>query len=129
MKFFQVEVNIDRARDTGMAMVLILLLLELFLGTGIYYKIAIPVLVINMIAPQFFYPVAYVWFGITQLLGTFVSKILLFLVFMIFVLPMAIIRRLMGKDSLLIKSWKKNHLSVFKTRNQLFTSSDIEKPY
>ena len=38
-----VEINVDRARDTGMAVVLILLLLELFIGTGIYFKISIPV--------------------------------------------------------------------------------------
>jgi len=129
MKFFQIEVNVERARDTGMAMVLILLLLELFLGTGLYYKIAIPVLVINMTAPKFFYPFAYLWFGIAQFLGTIVSKILLFLVFMIIVLPMAIIRRIMGKDTLLIKSWKQSTQSVFKTREHLFTSSDIDKPY
>ena len=36
-----VEINVNRARDTGMAIVLILLLLELFLGSSIYFKIAI----------------------------------------------------------------------------------------
>ena len=126
---FKVEVNTDRARDTGMAMVLILLLLELFLKNGIYYKIAIPVLIVNMTAPQLFYPLAYLWFGFAHIIGTIVSKVLLFLVFSIIVLPMAILRRLMGKDTLLIKKWKKSNESVFKTRDHLFVSADIEKPY
>lgn len=129
MKWLQVEVNIQRARDTGMAMVLILLLLEIFLKTGYFYKIAIPVLVINMTVPQVFYPIAYLWFGLAQLLGTLVSKVLLFVVFAVIVLPVALIRKAMGKDSLMIKSWKKSSGSVFKTRDHLFQPADIDKPY
>jgi hypothetical protein len=124
-----VELNGDRARDTGMAFVLILLLLELFIGSGIYFKISIPVLILNMIAPQIFYPIAYIWFGLAQMLGTIVSKILLFVVFSIIVLPVALLRRLLGKDTLLLKKWNTNSDSVFKTRDHLFSSSDIEKPY
>lgn len=124
-----VEINVERARDTGMALVLILLLLELFIGSGIYFKIAIPVLILNMIIPQIFYPIAYIWFGLAQLLGTIVSKILLFVVFSIIVLPVALLRRLLGKDTLLLKNWNTNNNSVFKTRDHIFSSSDIEKPY
>lgn len=124
-----IEINVDRARDTGMAVVLILLLLELFIGTGIYFKISIPVLILNMTVPQIFYPIAYIWFGFAQILGTIVSKILLFVVFSIIVLPVALLRRLLGKDTLLLKKWNTNNDSVFKTRDHLFSSSDIEKPY
>ena len=124
-----IEINVDRARDTGMAVVLVLLLLELFIGTGIYFKISIPVLILNMTVPQIFYPIAYIWFGFAQILGTIVSKILLFVVFSIIVLPVALLRRLLGKDTLLLKKWNTNNDSVFKTRDHLFSSSDIEKPY
>lgn len=126
---FHIEINKEKARDTGMAMVLILLLLELFLKNGIYYKIAIPVLIINMTVPQIFYPLAYLWFGFAHILGTIVSKIILFVVFSVIVLPMAILRRIMGKDSLLLKKWKKSNESVLKVRNHLFVPSDIDKPY
>lgn len=127
--FLNLEINKDKARDTGMAMVLIMLLLELFLGTGIYFKIAIPVLILDMTIPQLFIPLAYIWFGLTHLLGTLVSKILLFTVFSVIVLPIALLRRLMGKDSLSLKKWNTNRESVFTTRDHLFTSTDIEKPY
>ena len=128
-KIIKVEIDINRARDTGMAMVLILLLLELFLGGLIYLKIALPVLVVNMIVPQLFIPLAYVWFGLAHFLGTFASKILLFVVYTLIVLPVGLFRRAMGKDAMLIKKWKQNQESVFKTRNHLYTASDIEKPY
>ena len=124
-----VEINHEKAKDTGMAIVLILLFLELFLGSGIYFKIAIPVLILDMTIPKLFIPLAYIWFGITQLLGTIVSKILLFAVFLIIVLPIALMRRLLGKDTLLLKNWNTKDKSVFKTRDHLFTASDIEKPY
>jgi hypothetical protein len=45
------------------------------------------------------------------------------------VLPVALIRKAMGKDSLLIKKWKKGTESVFKTRDHLFQATDIDKPY
>lgn len=127
--FYNLEINKDKARDTGMAMVLILLLLELFIGSGIYFKIAIPVLILDMTIPMLFYPLAYLWYGFAHVLGTIVSKILLFIVFSIIVLPVALIRRILGKDSLLLKNWNTNDKTVFKTRDHLFTSSDIEKPY
>lgn len=127
--FFKLEINKDKARDTGMAIVLILLILELFLGSGIYFKIAIPVLILDMTIPQLYYPLAYVWFGLAHILGTVVSKILLFVVFSIIVLPIALLRRLLGKDSLSLKNWNTKEKTVFKTRNHLFTSADIEKPY
>jgi hypothetical protein len=128
-KIIKVEIDINRARDTGMAMVLILLLLELFLGGLIYLKIALPVLVVNMIVPQIFIPLAYVWFGLAHFLGTFVSKILLFVVYTLIVLPVGLFRRAMGKDAMLIKKWKQSQESVFKIRDHLYTASDIEKPY
>lgn len=124
-----VEINYEKAKDTGMAIVLILLLLELFLGSGIYFKIAIPVLILDMTIPKLFIPFAYIWFGFAQLIGTFVSKILLFVVFSIIVLPIALLRKMLGKDSLKLKNWNTNVESVFNTRDHLFSASDIEKPY
>jgi hypothetical protein len=128
-KIIKVEIDINRARDTGMAMVLILLVLELYLGGLIYLKIALAILVVNMMVPQIFTPLAYVWFGLAHFLGTFASKILLFVVYSLVVLPVGLVRRVMGKDAMLIKKWKLGNESVFKTRNHLYTASDIEKPY
>jgi hypothetical protein len=126
---FNIEININKARDAAIAMVLVLLLLELFVGNRIFLKIAIPVLVINMIVPQIFYPLGYFWFGLAHLLGTITSKILLFFVYILVVLPVGLLRRATGKDILYLKKWKQGSSSTFKTRNHLFTASDIEKPY
>jgi uncharacterized membrane protein len=128
-KILKVEIDINRARDTGMAMVLILLSLEFLVGGSTFLKIAIPVLIINMIVPHVFYPLAYLWFGLAHLIGTLVSKILLFLVYIFVVMPVGLFRRAIGKDSMSIKKWKQGSDSVFKIRNHLYSASDIEKPY
>lgn len=127
--FFPKSVNKKQASDSGMAVVLILLLIALFTGNEIYFKIAVPALIINMAFPMFYYYFAILWFGFSQLLGTFVSKIVLSLVFFIMVLPVGLIRRMMGKDSLQLNQFQKAGSSVMKVRNHRFTSKDIENPY
>ena len=55
---FPTAISKEQAKDTGMAMTLILLLTGLISGNVLFYKLAIPVLVLDMIAPMVFCPVA-----------------------------------------------------------------------
>jgi hypothetical protein len=115
--FFPKTVSKKQASDSGMAMVLILLLIGLLTGNVVYYKIAIPVLVMNMTFPMFFYYFAIVWLGFSQILGTVVSKIILSIVFFVIVLPVGLLRRIIGKDSLQLNQFKKAGSSVMIKRN------------
>jgi hypothetical protein len=115
--------------DSGMALVLIMLLIGFFSKNNIFYKISIPLLLINMILPKFFYPFAIVWYTITNILGGFVSKIILSLIYFILVFPVGLIRNLIGKDSLGLRNFKKNKSSSLKNRNKKFSFADLEKPY
>ena len=126
---FTTDISTKQSSDTGMAAVLILLLIGFFTGNVLYYKIAIPVLVANMIWPSFFYPLAIVWLGFSHLLGTIMSKILLSLVFLILVVPFGLVRKLMGKDSLKLNIFKKDSRSIMVKRSALFSSKDIEHPF
>jgi len=127
--FFPKTVSKKQSSDSGMAIVLVLLLIGLFTGNDLYYKISIPVLVMNMIYPMFYYYFAILWLGFSQILGTVVSKIILSVVFFVIVFPVALIRKMMGKDSLQLKQFKKSGSSVMKTRNHRFSSDDIVHPY
>jgi len=134
IKFFKEKIipksiSKKEASDTGMAMTLICLLLGYFTKNIIYYKLAIPVLVINMAFPMFYYPFAIVWLGLTNLLGIFVSRILLSVVYIVILLPMGLIRRLMGKDALNLTGFKKAKTSVMITRDIEFTADDIKNPF
>ena len=127
--YFPKTISVKQASDTGMATVLILLLIALFTHNTLYYKIAIPVLVINMTFPMLYYPFAIIWLGFTQLLGTIISKFILTIIYIIMVIPIGLFRRLLGKDSLQLSEFKKGTNSVMQTRDYNFLSDDIEKPY
>ncbi len=127
--YFPRTISKKQASDTGMAIVLILLLVGLFSEDNFYYKIAIPVLVINMIFPMLYYPFAIFWLGFSHLLGTVMSKIILTIVYILLVIPVGIIRRIFGKDSLQLNEFKRGAHSVMKVRNYNFSSKDIENPY
>ena len=72
---------------------------------------------------------AVVWLGLSHIIGTIVSKILLTVVFFVIVVPVATARRLMSKDTLQLRKFKKGTESVMKMRDHVFASVDIEKPY
>jgi len=75
--FFSTSITRDQSKDTGLAMMLILLLIGIFSGNVLFYKLAIPVLLVVMITPGWFYPIAILWFGFSHLLGAFMSQIIL----------------------------------------------------
>lgn len=127
--FFLTSITKDQARDSGMAIVLILLVIGLFTKDDIYYKIAAGVLLMNMIFPMFYYPFAIFWFGISGIMGSIVSKVLLFVIYLIIVLPVALWRRLLGKDPLLLKGFKRSSESVMRSRNHVCEAADLEKPF
>lgn len=128
-EIFPKSISKKEATDTGMAMTLICLLLGLYTGNAIFFKIAIAALVINMAFPMFYYPFAVVWLGLTNLLGMVVSKVLLSIVYILILLPIGIIRRSMGKDSLSLKGFKKDTKSVMVVRDYEFTAKDIINPF
>ncbi len=127
--FFPDKITKKQASDSGMAVVLILLLIGLFTGNTLFYKIAIPVLIINMVYPMAFYYFGILWIGLSTLIGTLVSKILLSIIYMIIVVPIALVRKWMGKDPMRLKQFKKSRSSVMVARKQKLKSEDIIYPY
>ena len=121
--------NINKAKDTGLALVLILLIIEYVRRPDWLVICAMTVLVLTMTCPAVFKPLAKIWFGFSHLLGTIVSRIILSLVFFLIVTPMGLIRKAFGADPMKTKLWKKGDGSVLVERNHLYTKEDIEKPY
>jgi len=127
--FFSKSITREQSKDTGLAMMLILLLVGLFSGNILFYKLVIPVLLVVMIVPGWFYPLAILWFGFSHLLGSFMSQVILSVIFFIIVMPVALFRKLIGVDTLRLKQFKKGSGTVMHIRNHVFVPSDIEKPY
>jgi hypothetical protein len=123
------KITKDQSRDTGMAVVLLLLLIFASKKKEGYLLAAIILQVVNMAVPQVFKPVAVVWLGFSELLGAVMSRILLSIVFFAVVTPIAVFRRLAGKDSLKLRAFKAGKDSVMVERNHTFVGRDLERPY
>jgi len=129
MNFLVKNMTKDQSRDTGMAIVLLLLLIYLKTRRDTLLYTALILHVLNMIVPRIYAPTALVWLGLSRLLGTVMSKLLLSILFFGLVTPIGVLRRLLGKDSLKLREFKSSEESAMLVRNHLFVGQDIEKPY
>jgi hypothetical protein len=126
---FRVSVTKEQCKDTGMAMVLILLLVTLITKRDVFMFCAIGAHILNMVVPQLYRLVAVLWLGLANLLGTIMTKVLLAIVFLAVVTPVGLCRRLFKADPLKLKAFKAGSESVMQKRNHTFNASDIMKPY
>jgi hypothetical protein len=129
MKFLKKKMTKDQSRDTGMAMVLLFLIVFIRTRRNGFLLAALALHIVNMIVPRIYAPVAVVWLGLSHVMGTVMSKILLSILFFGVLTPIGFLRRLFGKDSLKLRAFKASDESVMLVRNHLFVSRDITKPY
>jgi len=97
---FSSKISKKQCTDSGMAATLIFLIAGMFTKDLLFFKIATASLGVTMAIPILFYPFAIIWFRLAHLLGTIISKILLSIIYIIIVLPVAVIRRISSKDTL-----------------------------
>ena len=129
MKSDHKTLNAEKCKDSGLALVLICLLCFQAWKLPSLLLLAIIFLLVAMTYPLLFKPFAKLWFGLSTALGTVVSKVILTVLFFVLVFPIGLARRLMGKDPMQIKRWKRGKESVFRVRNHRFEAKDLEHPY
>ncbi len=120
--------RLDRARDTGMALTLLALIVLWARGNR---ELALPtlLLVATMTVPRLFSWPARLWFGLSHGLGFITTRVVLTLLYGLVLLPVALIRRLAGKDPMLLRRWKSGTESVFVVRDDTWTPAHLERPY
>ena len=123
------ETTLDQARDTGQAMALVCLMILIFFKQASFAGIALIVLLINMVRPQVYKPLAKWWFALSNLLSRIVPRILLGILFYVMVTPVGLIRRMLGRDPLQLRKWKKGRESVLRERNHTLSAKDIINPF
>ena len=129
MAFLIRDISASQCKDSGLALVLMSLILAVAISPKYFLPVGIVFLVVTMTFPNIYRPFAMVWFGFSHALGTVVSRILLTLLFYLLVTPVGFVRRIFGKDAMQIKSWKKSQASVFQSRDHLFSRQDLDHPY
>ena len=65
----------------------------------------------------------WLWFKIAEILGWINARVLLSVVFFIFLFPMALLMRVFGKSSIQLK---KNKTSYYSDRDQVYKPEDLE---
>ena len=123
------KINVNEAKDTGLAIILILLIIEYIKRPEWLTLCTMAVLVLTMTYPAALKPLGRIWFGFSHILGTIVSRIILSLVFFLIVTPIGLVRRISGADPMRNKLWKKGEDSVLVKRNHHYSSDDLQKPY
>ncbi|MDR1924499.1 MAG: hypothetical protein LBQ66_08990 [Planctomycetaceae bacterium] len=142
----KILIDSKKESDTGQALTLLCLIVFMVTFSRLFVTFALILLVVNMVCPVVFRPAAFVWFGLAEVLGMIVSRIVLTLVFVVMVIPVGLIRYWAGSDPMRLKEWKqspnvvgcqndecegkgKYKDSVFVERNHLYTAQDIINPY
>jgi hypothetical protein len=119
----------QQCQDTGMAMVLLLLIIALRVDRGGIVLAALVVQVIAMTVPRWFAPLAIVWLALSHAIGKVVSTILLSVVYAIIVTPVGLVRRFTGKDPLRLRAFRNGTGSAMIVRRHTFGPRDLERPY
>jgi len=129
LSFLSRPVSVKECGDTGMAMVLVCLLVGIHLGSRQWLFAAVALLLINMIFASVYKPVAKCWLGLSHLMGTVASTIILSVVFFLIVTPLSLLRRGLKHDPMRLKAWKNGRTSVFVTRDHTYTAQELEQPF
>jgi hypothetical protein len=127
--FFPTVVSTKECTDTAMAMTLICLLAMACMHSLSPLPAALILLLLGMVWPRLYTPLAKLWIGLSLLLGSVMSRVLLTVIFFVVVTPLAVIMRFFGHDPMGRKGWKKSAESTFVTRDHLFEPKDIEHPF
>jgi hypothetical protein len=97
------------------------------LEVEVLLPIALGIAVISIISSYLAEKIVWFWDKLALVLGTINSKILLSVIFYVFLAPIALISRLFKQDSLHLK--KKPEGSYYKERNHEYSAEDLEQVF
>lgn len=115
--------------ETGVILMIVLVIAGLFTNQQVYYLISLITGVTAILMPAVFHPVAFLWFGFSKVIGTVMSKMLMGIIYYLIITPVALFRKLTGKDTLKLTQLKKNRTTVFIERSHTYDSTDMTHHY
>jgi hypothetical protein len=123
------EFTTSQTYGSGLALILILLLIYLFSGNNLIIQAVVFFTILLMIWPAPFRYFAILWFALAELMGFIVSRILLSIIFIFMVIPAGILKRGSLRKTLKLGLFNKGNDSVFTSRNHTFSADDLIKPF
>jgi hypothetical protein len=129
MKQPKMTITREKNKDIGFVILLGLLLWYFHSGGILFLQLSVLCILVTLVVPVVLTPVSFAWYGLSEVLGRIMSRLLLSVIFFCIVTPVGVARRVICKERLLIEQWKKNRDSVFTDRNVRYTVSDIKNPF
>jgi hypothetical protein len=124
MRLPKITITREKNKDTGFVVLLGLLLWYLHSG-----DVSVLCVIVSLVAPVVLKPVSYAWNGLSEVMGTVISRVLLCAIFFCIVTPVGAVRRAISKERLLSEQWKTGGGSVFKDRNVCYKNTDLKNQF
>ncbi|MCR5562657.1 MAG: hypothetical protein K6F46_04685 [Desulfovibrio sp.] len=133
MNVFSQKTSPLQCRDTALALVFLLLIVWLFTKNAAWAYAGMGLCLLAMLWPSSMKPLAKCWFGLSLMLGAVMSRVLLTLIYLLLVLPVALFRRLIGKDAMRLRQYGRRddavQTSAFVEREHTYCAEDLRRPY
>ena len=89
----------------------------------IYLLVALVLILIGIVSPFLSAKISWAWLKFAELIGSVMSKVILSVVFFVFLVPIALVYRLTKKNPLFLKRQDESYYIV---RNKQYSPKDIE---
>lgn len=96
-------------------------------ASDLFYLIPLFLCLLSLFSSKIAILFSKVWYKLSEILGNIVSKIILTIVFYIFLFPLSFLYKIFNNDRVNLK--KPNKASYFVDRNHMFTKKSIENPW
>jgi hypothetical protein len=115
--------NRSKPLETILVLVLALLVCYFIFDGRIWIKIAVALGAIGVFIPFLAEKIHWLWMKLAHVLGYVMSRVLLTLIFFLFLVPLAFFSKLAGKNSVQLK---RKTSSYFTDRNFTYTKESLE---
>ena len=126
---FHRTISIKQAKDTGLVFSLVALVIFFFFQEDFLLITSATLLAIALLLPVLLKPAAFLWYNLAEVLGFVSSRLLLSLIFFLVVTPVALVRRMLGVDRLVIKSNNQGAQTAFVEKNKKYSEQDLRYPF
>ena len=89
----------------------------------IYLLVALILILIGIVSPFLSAKISWAWLKLAELIGSVMSKVILSVLFFVFLVPIALVYRLTKKNPLFLKRQDESYYIV---RNKQYSPKDIE---
>ena len=113
----------DKSLETLLVLTGAMVLLFWIYNKKIFLLFALLLVVIGVASPYVSKKISWLWLKFSEAIGYVISKVMLSIIFFLFLVPLAFINRIFRKDVL---GLKKKETSYYSNRDHLYKSKDLE---